>query len=221
MKQNWKNIIGAAFVIIIIPILIYCFFAKKATIGEWLGFFGSYIGSAISIAFAYINTMIQMKKANEKEVIGDLHNLLLSTETILSYLEDLDETLANVSNNKQSSNLFGIDIDIQKIYQIISQKFFNVTTQVNNFKVDFGTIMDRLEKSEIEKLESYFKKWFDWYRIVYSGKFLINIYSIAANRDGSDRNGLEGNIPKLIKATKELSSSIKDVYNKRMETNID
>ena len=221
MKQNWKNIIGAAFVIIIIPILIYCFFAKKATIGEWLGFFGSYIGSVISIAFAYINTMIQMKKANEKEVIGDLHNLLLSTETILSYLEDLDETLANVSNNKQSSNLFGIDIDIQKIYQIISQKFFNVTAQVNNFKVDFGTIMDRLEKSEIEKLESYFKKWFDWYRIVYSGKFLINIYSIAANRDGSDRNGLEGNIPKLIKATKELSSSIKDVYNKRMETNID
>lgn len=218
MKQNWKNIIGAALVIIITPILIYYFFAKQATIGEWLGFFGSYIGSSISIAFAYINTMIQMKKTNEKEVIDDIHNLLLSTETILSYLEDLDETLANVSNSKQSPNLFGIDIDIQKIYQIISQKFFNVATQINNFKVDFGTIMDRLEKSETEKLEPYFKKWFDWYRNVYSAKFLINIYSIEANRDGSDRNGLEGNIPELIKATKELSSSIKDVYNKRMET---
>lgn len=221
MKQNWKNIVAAAFVIIIIPILIYYFFAKQATIGEWLGFFGSYIGSAISIVFAYINTKIQLEKNNEKEVIDDLHNLLQSTETILSFLEDLDETLANVYRDKQSLKLFDIDIDIQKIYQIISQKFFNVATQINNFKVNFGTIMDRLEKSEIEKLEPDFKKWFDWYRIVYSSKSLINIYSLEANSNRSGRNGLEGNIPTLIKATKELRSSIKDVYNKRMETHID
>ena len=52
------KVIAVIFTVGFIPVLLYFLFSKKVTPGEWLGFFGTYFGSAISIGFAYINTCL-------------------------------------------------------------------------------------------------------------------------------------------------------------------
>lgn len=222
LKEKWKKlnlitlkIIAVVFIISFIPALLYLFFKKQATLGEWLGFFGTYFGSAISIGFAYINTKYQLKKAKDKDVIDDLHNLLRSTETVLNYLDDLNQTIVQFSGTVDSANNLGFNGNYQEMFQIISKKFSNVVAQTSNFKIDFCSLMDRLEKSETEKIEPKFEKWYGWYHVIYINKSLVYMEITK-----SDNNESEGYIPEFIKLTKELKLSIEEVYKKRMETYI-
>ena len=203
MKQNREKIIVAALVIIIIPILIYCFLAKKATIGEWLGFFGSYIGSAISIAFAYINTMIQLKKTNEKEIIDDLHNLLRTAQIISRYLDSLRATMLDDKTMDQATS------------QQFAQKIFNVEIQINNFSLDYTTLINKLKKNEYENIEPKFNTWFD------DGYIIFSIMNTTPNglldKTFLKKSNWIEKINNLIKSTEELEFSIAKVCDKREE----
>ena len=195
--------IAAALVIIIIPILIYYFLANQATLGEWLGFFGTYFGSAISIGFAYINTKFQLKKTNEKDIVDNLYNILRTLEIISSYLDNLRITILN---NKT--------ID-QKTSKQINQEIFNVEVKINNFDIDFATLSNQLKKDEFKQIKPKFNTWFDncdvIFSIKYADPYILHDITLSKKRDWIKQ------INKLLKSTNELKLSIAAVYDQRIE----
>lgn len=209
MKQNWKNIIAAAFVIIIIPILIYCFFAKQATLGEWLGFFGTYFGSAISIGFSYINTKYQLKKRYEKEIVDNLHKLSREIQVFLNPVYDLQETLNQMLNEK---NLMQSKNDVKDLVKEIP----NVIAQTDNFTVEFDYVMNQLEKRETKVISPIFKAWVDSYHSFYIIKTISNNYSTKKVLDGYSISHLLKIIEIFIDKSLDLKSIILKVYDKRM-----
>ena len=194
MKQNWKNInmIAAALVIIIIPILIYYFLANQATLGEWLGFFGT-----------YFNTKFQLKKTNEKDIVDNLYNILRTLEIISSYLDNLRITILN---NKT--------ID-QKTSKQINQEIFNVEVKINNFDIDFATLSNQLKKDEFKQIKPKFNTWFDncdvIFSIKYADPYILHDITLSKKRDWIKQ------INKLLKSTNELKLSIAAVYDQRIE----
>lgn len=209
MKQNWKNIIAATFVIIIIPILIYCFLAKQATLGEWLGFFGTYFGSAISIGFAYINTRYQLRKEYEKEITENLHSLLRSTDILLNSLKNL----------RYAIHVFVLEKDFPKLklnYSKYLQVITNVMSQIDDFKLDIDSVINQLRQSEKEMIRPQYKKWLDDYNHL---QFLKRIETSTPLRYpiGHSTERIIEHIDNFIKISNEIKFSIKKVYEKRME----
>lgn len=213
MKQNWRNIIGAALVIIIIPILIYYFLAKQATLGEWLGFFGTYFGSAISIGFAYINTKYQLKKRYEKEIVDNLHKLSREIQAFLNPVYDLQETLNQMLNEK---NLMQSKNDVRELVKEIP----NVIAQTDNFTIEFDYVMNQLEKIETKMISPIFKAWFDSYHSFYIIKSISNNYSTQKVLDGYSISHLLKIIEIFINKSLDLKSIILKVYDKRMKETI-
>lgn len=201
MKQNWKIITAFTFVIIIIPTLIYYFFAKQATIGEWLGFFGSYIGSAISIVFAYINTKIQLGKTKEKEVIDDLEKLLRSAQIISRYFDSLKTTMLDDKTMDQATS------------QQFAQKIFNVEIQINKFGMDYAALINKLNKKEYENIDQKFNTWFDDCYIILS--IMHTTPSGLLDKALLKKNNWIEKISKLQKSTDELEQSIAAVCDQR------
>lgn len=207
MKQNWKNInmIATALVIIIIPILIYYFLAKQATLGEWLGFFGTYFGSAISIGFAYVNTKYQLIKEHEREVIDNLHGLLRSADILLNSLND---SYSAIIEYVEENSDFLIDSKISKKLQTI----YNSMSQLDTFKVDIDFVMNQLSQSEREMISPKFKKWLDSYKSIDNLKFI--------NKDGDLSYSYKEeliSIKKFMKLSKELKLSIANVCDQRVK----
>lgn len=189
--------------IIIIPILICYFFAKQITIGEWLGFFGSYLGSLISIAFAYFNTMIQLKITNEKEVINDLENLLRSAQIMLRYLDSLNTTMHNGSIMNQATS------------QQFIQKVFNVEIQINKFGMDYSALSVKLKENERENTDLKFNTWFDDCSIILS--IMNTPLNGLLNKTLLKKSNWIKRINNLRKSTYEFELSLSDVCEKREE----
>lgn len=102
--------------LIIIPFFLLLLLVGKTTLGDRLGFFGGYYGTVTSILFAYYNTLYQLKKEHENDIIKSLEKLIglsrqvkenltlaqnemiknvyyLSEEKILEYRTNLTEKL--------------------------------------------------------------------------------------------------------------------------------
>lgn len=217
MKQNLKNIniISAALVIIIIPILIYYFFAKQATLGEWLGFFGTYFGSAISIGFAYINTKQQLKKTYEKEIVDNLRDLLRSFELYLKSLGNLYD----VQNEVLYDQVFLRDI---YNYKEIGDKILYVLNRSDNLLVEFDSIMNQLKENETEQINPAFKAWNDRYRSMHYIKYVCNNLSPKKVEEPGFKTYFVKNIERLeltdfIAQTEEFKLAIAKVYKKRLK----
>ena len=215
MKQNLKNIniIVAALVIIIIPILIYCFLAKQATLGEWLGFFGTYFGSAISIGFSYINTKYQLKKRYEKEIVDNLHKLSREIEAFLNPVYDLQEILYQMLNEEKL-------IQSKNGVRDLVKEITNVIAQTDNFTVEFDYVMNQLEKRETKVISPIFKAWFDSYHSFYILKSISNNYSTKKELSGYSIRDLLKIIEIFIDKSRDLKSIILKVYDKRMKETI-
>lgn len=198
--------IAAALVIIIIPILIYYFLAKQATLGEWLGFFGTYFGSAISIGFAYINTRYQLKKEYEKEITENLHSLLRSTDILSNSLKNLRYAIYVFTLEKRFPSL---KPNYSKYLQVIS----NAMSQIDDFKLDIDSVMNQLRQSEKEMIRPQYKKWLDDYNHL---QFLKRIETSNALRYPTAERIIKC-IDNFIKISNEIKFLIKKVYEKRTE----
>ncbi|MCT6888254.1 MAG: hypothetical protein M3Z87_01135 [Lactobacillus sp.] len=209
MKQNWKIITAFAFVIIIIPTLIYCFLAKQATLGEWLGFFGTYFGSAISIGFAYINTRYQLRKEYEKEITENLHSLLRSTDILSITLKNLRYAIYVFTLKKK---FHGLKVNYSKYLQVI----VNAMSQIDDFKLDIDSVMNQLRQSEKEMIRPQYKKWLDDYNHL---QFLKRIETSKPLLDSTiyPAERIIKSIDNFIKISNEIKFSIKKIYEKRTE----
>lgn len=92
--------------------------------GNWLGFWGSYLGSILSIAFAYVNTKMQLKesKRNDYEKAIKLRELdsAVSLLQAAAYLQNHVHSLqVEFKYNKDQKNYKDLKIDtLSKIYEI-------------------------------------------------------------------------------------------------------
>ncbi len=81
IKKN-QVVIIAIFFSIAIPLVIFLFVGDKTSIGDWLGFLGSYIGSIITIIFSYVNTQYQLKSSERQKDMLALRGLFNSSKKL-------------------------------------------------------------------------------------------------------------------------------------------
>lgn len=209
------KVITVIFTIGLIPVLLYLIFAKKVTSGEWLGFFGTYFGSAISIGFAYINTKQQLKKTYEKEIVDNLRDLLRSFELYLKSLGNLYD----VRNDVLYDQIFLRDI---YNYKEIGDKILYVLNRADNLLVEFDSIMNQLKENETEQINPAFKAWNDRYRSFHYIKYVCNNLSPEKVEEPGFKAYFVKNIERLdltefIAQTEEFKLAIAKVYKKRLK----
>lgn len=206
------KVIAVIFTVGLIPALLYFFFAKKVTSGEWLGFFGTYFGSAISIGFAYINTEQQLKKTYEKEIVDNLRDFLRSFEFYLNSLYDIQEARDEWLN--KSRNIYN--------YKEMSSKILNVLNRTDSLLVELDSIMNQLKGDETEQINPAFKAWFEGYHSIYYIKSICNDFPANRMQEGVfmvefDNNIANLNIESFIDQAVELKLAIANVYKKRLK----
>lgn len=121
--------------------------------GNWLGFWGSYLGSILSIAFAYVNTKMQLKesKRNDYEKAIKLReldstvSLLQAASYLKTYVHSLKEEFEFNKNKSLYKDLF-IDYwsDIYKVQHSYIRKY-NYAIDVYNAKDTQNIVMQNKE----------------------------------------------------------------------------
>ena len=169
-------------------------YVRIGTPNEWFGFWGSYIGSILSITFAYINSKIEANRQKEsierqleQSKINDLDNAIKTNEiNLLTMIVGVITDCISI-----------IDIHTGQIELLIkSDEIMDLNTFLD-FEIDFADT----------NLE-YQKKWNKFILSYYNSK---NVYSDLTNRNA-----------KIKKLYEETSICILD-YDKKIKksTNLD
>ena len=175
-ESNLLNIIKAhtweilLVILLLLPALIQTNFLYVGTwllnfihIGKpanWLGFWGSYLGSIFAIIFAYENTKIQLKKnkendidkykidklANLMSIIIDLRNefeVLKSNANNLAEMIEVHNSNVNVDNNEEFNGYLQNDENLKNLneknfYEISSDNLFQLeNSHVSDWNKNF------------------------------------------------------------------------------------
>lgn len=119
--HKWETLF---LILFLIPVFIQTNFLNVGTwllnlinIGKpanWLGFWGSYLGSILAIVFAYINTKAQLKESKQNDLdnaikINKINNSTVLLNNIMAFLSKLDTIQAEiVFNTKMAKRICDI-----------------------------------------------------------------------------------------------------------------
>ena len=137
-------------------------YVRIGTPNEWFGFWGSYIGSILSISFAYINSKIEANRQKEsierqleQSKINDLDNAIKIDEinNLTMILGEISDYMANIC----SFTLFGKcpnSVTDQERFNSFVVEFANLSTEYmknwNKFILKYYT--DKNEYTDLLKL---------------------------------------------------------------------
>lgn len=160
-------------VILLVPIAMYLLFARMATLGEWLSFFGSYIGSVITVAFAYFNTLYETKKQSENIKLqleqskqNDLDNEIRKTKIKnLAYLVNASVVLLVDVRNTEHELVINAN-NIKKYEDLCIEETVNLKSSVQAYFDIYNrhlAFFDEEEGNELSKINHKLAELFDQY----------------------------------------------------------
>lgn len=210
------KVIAVIFTVGFIPVLLYFLFSKKVTPGEWLGFFGTYFGSAISIGFAYINTRYQFKEKYEKEATDNLYKLLKKNKSLLNSLYDMQEKLKMLI---EEETRIGIGIGTRVTDFELPDMISTAMSQIEIFLEEFPFVMNQLTRIENEHIMSKYDNWYKGY----SSIDFLKSYSKQRQDYRYDTDNFSYNFIKkahyclanFIDESVELESALSTIYKER------
>lgn len=176
---------------------------------NWLGFWGSYLGSIFAIVFAYENTKIQLKKNKENDIdkykIDKLANLMAIIIKRRNEYEKLKST-ANTLAEKYGKPNFYNDSD-KKIEKISFENLMKLEeSHLSDWNKNFVIFDD--EDPYIKYIEEKLKKI----------SSLIDKYEKISDKFSSiqqDSNSVKNNpYVRASKQLKEMEDKCEDIYDK-------
>jgi len=195
------------FFLIVIPILLQGnvfnwgtrlkWFVRIGTARDWFGFWASYLGSMLSISFAYFNTRMQLKA---KKVDDDFSRVC-----------DLKRALIECKNKiGKSSDKFMVSLDNREKIQIYNQ----ILTSSANFFGRYDEISERMSSLKFINLEEKKEiayKLFDDLNQLFSNEF--GVEKVKNSSMGKEINKIIEYEISLSNLEDELTQIIKELKN--------